>query len=515
MEPIFNLAWPFLCSARRHAERLCIYADGREYTYGETLTAIRRIADWLTDPGENRPRYVGILASRSWEACVGILGTAWAGAAYIPLNLHQPPEALIALLRRLSLDALIADSHGIDKLTEAVLPYLPDKVLVPKPGRSNRRAFADLKQECGFEPRAVADDDPGYVEFTSGSTGTPKGVIIPNGAVSHFRQIMQARYQLRPEDRVAETTDTSFDLSVFNMFSTWNAGASLHCIPRGQALAPARFVQDREISVWFSVPSVASAMDRMGMLTPGAFPSLRISLFAGDALPTKVAASWKIAAPNSVVDNSYGPTETTVICTYDRIGDIPNVTKERDIIAIGRPLEGTEAAVWDSSHNLVPTGVPGELAIAGPQLALGYLDDPEKTFARFVERGGKRWYLSGDLAYQDEQGLLHHLGRIDNQVKIRGYRVELEEIETHLRQVYRTPTVAAVAWPIEAGTAEGVVGFVSGPNNSDDEAAGELRRRMPRYMVPGKVHVLTELPMNSNGKVDRKVLARRLDKGEF
>jgi D-alanine--poly(phosphoribitol) ligase subunit 1 len=517
MEPTLNLAWPFFCSAGQYPRRLCIYADGREYTYSDALTTVRRVADWLTESGEASPRFVGILASRSWEACIGILGTAWAGAAYVALNLNQPPEALITLLNQLDLDALVADSYGIEKLTEEVVPHLPPKVLVPEAATrcSNWVTLAELGQECSFEPWAVAEDDPAYVEFTSGSTGTPKGVIIPNGAVSHFRQIMQRRYEFRAEDRIAETADTSFDVSVFNMFICWNVGASLHAIPKTQALAPAKFIQERKITIWFSVPSIASAMGRMGMLAPGAFPTLRVSLFSGEPLPAKVAASWKMAAPNSLIDNVYGPTEATVVCLYERVGEIPNITKERDVIAIGKPLEGSEACIWDSSRNPVPAGVTGELVIGGPQLALGYLNDPEKTSARFVERGGKRWYLTGDLAYQDEQGLFHHLGRIDNQVKIRGYRIELEEIETHLRQAYRTPSVAAVAWPMESGTASGIVAFVSGPRNTDDEAAGELRRRMPRYMVPGKVHVLAELPVNSSGKVDRKILSRRLDEGEF
>jgi len=511
-----NLAEPFFQSAGKYEDRLCISADGKEYTYREVLKSVRQIAEWLSDSGSVRPSYVGILASRSWEACVGILGTAWAGAAYIPLNLNQPPEALIALLDRLNLDALVADSSGIKKLTREVLPHLPRKVLVPGPAsHAGWRTFDDPGAECTFEPRAVSANSPAYVEFTSGSTGTPKGVIIPNGAVSHFRRIMQDRYHIQPEDHIAETADTSFDVSVFDMFMTWSAGASLHVIPKTQAMAPAKFIQEHEITIWFSVPSIAAAMGRMHMLVPGAFPTLRVSLFSGEPLPAKAAIAWQQAAPNSVVDNLYGPTEATVICLYERVGEKPNVTKERDVISIGKPLEGAEACIWDASHQPVPAGVTGELALGGPQLALGYLNDPAKTAARFVEQDGKRWYLTGDLAYQDDQGLFHHLGRIDNQVKIRGYRVELEEVEAHLRQAYGTPSVAAVAWPVEFGSAAGVVAFITSPRTTDAEAAEELRRRMPRYMIPTKVHVLSDLPTNSSGKVDRQALTRRLNEGEF
>jgi len=518
MDINFNLAWPFFCTANQHAGRTAVSADGQEHSYRETLAAVRRIAHWLSESGKVTPRYVGILASRSWEACTAILGTAWSGATYVPLNLSQPPEALVLLLKRLDLDAVIADSSGISKLTADVIPHLPRKVLIP--GRaaaqdSAWRTFGDLGEECGFEPRAVAADRPAYIEFTSGSTGTPKGVIIPNGGVSHFCRIMQDRYQIRPEDRIAETADTSFDISVFNMFMTWKTGASLHVVPKVQAIAPAKFIQDHGITVWFSVPSIAAAMSRMRMLTAGAFPTLRISLFSGEPLPARLAMAWKQAAPNSVVDNLYGPTEATVICLYERIEEVPNVSQERDVVSIGKPLEGAEAAVWDSSRRRLAAGLSGELALAGPQLALGYLDDPEKTAARFVEQDGKRWYLTGDLAYQDEQGRFHHLGRIDNQVKVHGHRVELEEIETHLRDVYSTTSVVAIAWPMEFGTASGIVAFVSNPGKTAAEATEELRRRIPMYMVPGKVHVLAELPTNSSGKVDRKILADKLRTGEF
>jgi len=515
----FNLAWPFFSTANQHAERIAVSADGQEHSYRATLAAVRRIANWLSDSEQTTPRYVGILASRSWEACTAILGTAWSGATYVPLNLSQPPEALVRLLNRLDLDAVIADSSGMGKLTADVIPHLPRKVLIPgreTPHRdSDWRTFADLEEECSFEPRKVAADRPAYIEFTSGSTGTPKGVIIPNGGVFHFRRIMQDRYQIRPQDRIAETADTSFDISVFNMFMTWNAGASLHVVPKVQAIAPAKFIQDHGITVWFSVPSLAAAMSRMRMLTAGAFPKLRISLFSGEPLPARLAMAWKQAAPNSVVDNLYGPTEATVICLYERIEEVPNVSKERDVVAIGKPLEGAEASVWDTSHRRVPAGSSGELALAGPQLALGYLADPQKTSERFVEQDGKRWYLTGDLAYQDEDGRFHHLGRIDNQVKVLGHRVELEEIETHLRDVYCTTSVVAIAWPMEFGTASGIVAFVSNPGKTAAEATEELRRRIPLYMVPGKVHVLAELPTNSSGKVDRKILAHKLREGEF
>jgi amino acid adenylation domain-containing protein len=519
METSYNLAAPFCLTASRSPDLLAVSADGKERTYRETLARVQGAASWLSCGGQT-PRYVGILATRSWEACVGILAAAWAGAAYVPLNPRQPGEALVRKLGEIELDALIVDHGGARGLTPEVMRYAPRKVLAPQPsavpGQGHEVwSFDNLDSDCGFAPRALTADDPAYVEFTSGSTGTPKGVVVPNSAVSHFLRMMQERYQITPEDRVAETTDTSFDVSVFNMFMPWAVGASLHVVPRSQAIAPAKLIRQHQITIWFSVPSVATAMSRMGLLTPGAFPSLRATLFAGEPLPARVAIEWKQAAPNSVLDNLYGPTEATVVCLAERAGEKLNITKDRGIVAIGRPLQGTLAAVWDSASRRAAPGVVGELVLAGPQLAQGYFNSPEKTAARFVQKDGRRWYLSGDLAYEDEAGVFHHMGRIDNQVKVLGHRVELEEIEAHLRQVYGSDSVAAVAWPTEFGTAAGIVAFVSAPAKPNSDHRDELRQRLPSHMVPTAVHVVEVLPLNISGKVDRTVLAQGLQEGKF
>lgn len=170
-------------------------------------------------------------------------------------------------------------------------------------------------------------------------------------------------------------------------------------------------------------------MKRVKALRRGSFPSLRYSLFAGEPLPLSAAQAWREAAPNSTIDNLYGPTEATITCLLEPVGDSPVVTSEREIISIGYPFGSMEAAIVSptSAESFLLPGERGELAVAGPQLASGYFHAPELTAKRFPLIGGKRWYLTGDLAYQDADGRFHHLGRIDNQVKVNGYRIELEE----------------------------------------------------------------------------------------
>jgi len=513
----YNIAQPFFESAQKYPGKLALFADGESYTYGELLARILRVADWLASGHEGIPKRVGIFGSRSAEACIGILASAWVGAAYVPISLKQPELAVAGLLKRSGLSVLIADRTGSQMLTNRVLEVAPAKILTIPANDTVATAkeifcFDDLPSgKEARHPVVAGPDTIAYILYTSGSTGVPKGVMLPSRAVHHLLNVMEADYLLTREDHMAETTDISFDLSVYNMFATWRAGASLHVIPPAQAMAPAKFVQEHKITTWLSVPSIAAFMSRMGLLKPAAFPSLRYTFFCGEPLLTSVAKAWRIAAPNSVVVNMYGPTEAAVMCIGQEYGC--NSVPTRDCVAIGSPFAGMQAAIAKNGSELASTDEHGELLLAGPQLAAGYLDDPEKTASRFVTIDGNRWYRTGDLAYCDKDGLFHYLGRIDNQVKILGYRVELEEIECHLRNGSGCSEVAAVAWPIQSGSASGVIGFVVNCKVPEEEIKAVLQERLPSYMVPGRVYSLSKLPLNNNGKVDRRELLSMLERG--
>jgi amino acid adenylation domain-containing protein len=367
--------------------------------------------------------------------------------------------------------------------------------------------------DAADEPRVVDADGLAYVMFTSGSTGVPKGVMISAGNTRAFVDAMQARYRFQPDDRVAQPSEISFDNSVFDLLNAWEAGAALYVVPANQLVGPLRFLQENAITVWYSVPSFAVFMRRMKMLRPGSLPALRYSAFAGEALPQSTAEAWKSAASNSIVDCLYGPTETTVVCTGDRYSEEVHVTESRGIISIGTPFPGTQAAIVDPEGNILGRGKEGELALCGAQVAQGYFNDEALTEERFPTIDGRRWYLTGDLAIEDEAGRFHHLGRVDNQVKIQGIRVELEEVEAHLRRASGSDSVAAVAWPMRYGTAERLVAFVSGVAAPIAEVSNRLKRSLPSYMVPARIHELESIPMNSNGKIDRKELVRMLCEG--
>jgi amino acid adenylation domain-containing protein len=526
MRASLNLAAPFVARAAAHPHTTAVRADDRRTTYLQLADRAGRIAAWLASLGLERNARVALLAKRGPFAYAGILGACTAGAAYVPLAVRQPSPRLAELLRRCRPHAILVDADGALLLDDSVLSALPKFVLLadddrayasPTPSHFVAERSLDALTPMR-EPAARASDDPAYLMFTSGTTGVPKGVVVTTGNVARFLSFMQERYRITPEDRLSQFFELTFDLSVFDMFMTWGAGASLYVVPDGVRMAPADFIRERELSIWFSVPSTAVMLQRLKKLAPGAFPRLRLSLFCGEPLPESTAHHWRAAAPNSVVENLYGPTEATVACLLEPCTESVAVTPERGVVAIGRPYDGTRAAIVGPDGRFLAPNSVGELALGGEQVSAGYWENPELTAQRFpllTDASGAhaRWYLTGDLARMDADGRFHHLGRIDNQVKISGYRVELEEVEAHLRAVTSSSSVAAVAWPVQHGSAQGIVGFVTQTLLSPAEVREGLKGRAPDYMIPRRILVVEKLPETANGKTDRKALLALLESG--
>lgn len=515
----FNLTSSFYEQACKSPNRLALSVGNAGFSYGELAAFAGRIAAWLREPGRKRPSFVALMASRSATTYAGILAAGWVGAAYVPLNPKAPDARISDILRRVSPEVLIVDDASLKRFSPALLEGVGCRILAPETERPDALGLPvagrwDLPSLNAWPALSqVTDQDLAYVMFTSGTTGTPKGVMISAGNVAQFVAAMRERYPFSPEDRFSQVPETSFDLSVFDLFVTWAAGASLHVVPAAQLLGPSHFIMNNQLTVWCSVPSSIGLMQRMKLLRPGIFPSLRYSMFCGEALPVNSARQWRQAAPNSIVDNLYGPTEVTVACTGERLHEPARVTPGRGTMAIGTPFPGTEVAILDENLQCLPDRCPGELAISGKQVALGYYADLEQTARRFPILDGRVWYLTGDLAVRDESGIYHHLGRNDNQVKVLGNRVELEEVEAHLRAVCRSDSVAAVAWPFENGTAAGIFAFVAGSALTPAEVKDAMRQRVPAYMVPSSVIEAEALPLSVNGKVDRKALTALLEAG--
>ncbi|MFE5870820.1 amino acid adenylation domain-containing protein [Streptomyces roseifaciens] len=505
-----------LYHARRRPDGVALTLGKRDITYAEAAETALRWAALIVDANGAQPRRVGILAHRSEVSYLGVLAALYAGAAFVPLNRRFPVDRTRAMADRAGLDALIVDEGSLHQLPE-ILRGMERKpiVLLPQSDASVRGEIvttgargvytaSDLASTVPLvAPAAVPEDGLAYLLFTSGSTGVPKGVPVTHGNVRAFLGAAQARYGITPDDRLSQTFDQTFDLSVFDLFMAWEHGARICAMDPIELLAPFRYLERHEVTVWFSVPSVAAVLRRRGSLTPGRMPTLRWSLFCGEALPQEAAEAWQAAAPGSVVENLYGPTELTIACTAHRWDPVAGAAScVHGNVPIGLPFPGLDPLVVDERLKPVATGETGELCMAGPQTVPGYWQDAALTVERFFERDGRRYYRTGDMVrFQD--GHYVHLGRDDQQVKVGGYRVELGEIEAALR---RAGCAEAVC--LHLPDEDALVAVVTGV---DDPAglADAVGARLPAYMVPKAVRLIDQMPVNGNGKADRQALRSR------
>lgn len=516
----------FLRSHARHPDRIALEVAGESLTYRDLHARAAAIAATLA---RHEPRdaagLTAVFGQRSTAVFAGLLGALFRGDGYVPLNPTFPTDRTRSMLERSGCRAIVVDAGAEKQLAEVLEGVEPGLVLI-LPDNEDPSAVAtafpdhtvlgahDLEAPEAWQPRPVDPDGLAYLLFTSGSTGIPKGVMVAHRNVTAFLDVMAERYGVTPEDRFSQTFELTFDLSVFDLFLAWECGARV-CVPsQAQKMLPAKYVQESAITIWFSVPSTGVLMSRLRMLKPDAYPSLRWSLFCGEALPAEIVEAWQAAAPNSIVENLYGPTELTIACTLYRWD--PERSREHcemGLVPIGEPYPGMEVRVVDEQLAPVPPGETGELLMTGPQLTPGYWNDPEKTAAAFVVPPGEArvFYRTGDRVRSATPGRpMVYLGRMDNQIKIQGYRVELGEIEAALREEASVEVAIALGWPETAAGADGVVCFVSDAKADLEALTSRMKARMPGYMAPREVRHVDVFPLNSNGKVDRGALKRIL-----
>jgi amino acid adenylation domain-containing protein len=516
----------FLASAARHPDAVALVCGDVTMTYGALEETARVWASGICDVVGGPAERVGVFGSRSEVAYAGTLAALMSGAAFVPLNPTFPQARTRSMIELGCLDAIIVDRAALPQLVAiaAELPHCPP-ILVPEgEGDELRIAGHRVLGASSLAARPPLDVLPpvlpeqvAYLLFTSGSTGIPKGVPVTHANVLHFIDTMMARYRIGPTDRLSQTFDQTFDLSVFDLFMAWEGGASVHVPQPLELLAPTRFIARHNLTVWFSVPSVPALMRKKGFLKPNIFPSLRLSLFCGEPLPAATAAAWQAAAPDAIVENLYGPTELTIACLLHRWD------RERSpalcvsgMVPIGRPYPGLGVVLLDEAGRPVADGEAGELCVCGPQAVPGYWRDPSRTAERFVSiavssSSTLRFYRTGDRAVRLPSGDYAYLGRADHQIKVLGHRVELGDIEAALRVDPAVVETIAVGWPVEDGSALGIVAFVSGTDIDAAALQHAVRSRLPDYMVPREIRIVEAMPLNANGKIDRAALQATLD----
>jgi amino acid adenylation domain-containing protein len=435
-----------------------------------------------------------------------------AGRAYVPLNPKFPLGRNIGMIKR-SKSACVILGQEESSLKSAIREQAGHELAFIIPGKEDLLNGSSGVSEVKVTG-SVCAEDIAYMMFTSGTTGVPKGVPVKNRNVCSYLDHMLEEYDFLPGDRFSQTFDLTFDLSVHDLFLCWLSGACLTIPASDTALSFPRYINDRNISVWFSVPSMAVLMDKMRMLRKDYFPGLRLSFFCGEPLLERTARAWKQAAPSSGIINLYGPSETTIaISSYEWEDNSDNKAKN-GIVSIGKIFRGHNYLILDEGERPVENGQQGFLHISGPQVIGGYLDDKdtEDSFKKLEQEDTGPWYNTGDLVEEDECGDLFFLGRADHEVKVSGFRVNLLAIDETMRRLSGTGNLATIALVEEKTGTTTLVTFIEKQKDEiiDKDLLSYCRNELPWYMVPQRLVPIDRLPLNVNGKIDRKKLAEYL-----
>ncbi|HEX8245061.1 MAG TPA: amino acid adenylation domain-containing protein, partial [Longimicrobium sp.] len=488
--------------AARTPDAVAVVHEETSLTYRELNERANRLAHALRRRGVGPESRVGLHLARGPELPAAMLAVLKAGGAYVPMDPAYPPERLGFMLADTGVAVLLTQ-----EATRAGLPAAPaTEVLVVDRLRDELAGEPAEDPEGGALPESTA-----WVIYTSGSTGRPKGVMIEHRSAVVLLHWLRGLVPDEERRAVLGSTSISFDVSVAEIFGTLCWGGTLHLVEN--ALSLAALPPDAGILRASMVPGAAAELLRQGRIPP----SLRSLGLGGEAVPASLARQLHALGTLERVENLYGPTEDT---TYSTCWIIP---PETEGVRIGRAVAGTQAYVLDARLALVPRGARGELYLAGQGLARGYLDRPALTAERFLPcpwgPPGSRMYRVGDQVRWTADGELEYLDRLDHQVKIRGFRVEPGEVEEALRAHADVADAAVVARPRKEGGAW-LVAYVTPARG--EEAAGaprvldepglseslraHLAARLPAYMVPGAVVVLSALPRTPNGKTDRRAL---------
>ncbi|MFI7108441.1 amino acid adenylation domain-containing protein [Nonomuraea sp. NPDC050227] len=485
----------FDAQAARTPDAPALTGGGRTLTYRELAGRADALARVLRRQGVRAGTPVALPVERSAEAVVGIWAVLKAGGAYVPLNPEDPAARLRELTRRLGVEHVVTRAH------RRPLPDARHVLLLDGP----------VPEAGPLPPKVAAATDPAYVIFTSGSTGVPKAVAEPHrGPVRLATGTDCAAFG--PDDVVLATTNPTFDVSCFEIFGAHLNGSHL-VVPEPEALLSppdlARELRERGATVlWLS----AGLFHQLGFADPGMFSSLRYLVAGGDVLNPDCVRGVLAAGPPEHLVNGYGPTENGTFSTAHEVTGLP---PDAERVPIGRPIANSTCYVLREDGSPCEPGEEGELYVGGDGVALGYVGDEERTAERFLPDpflgGDARMYRTGDRAAWRPDGVLDFLGRLDRQVKVSGYRVEIGEVESELAA---HPEVREAAVAVrESGRGDRALVAWAVPRRAEDRRSfalrvrAFLRDRLPAFMVPGRVAVADELPLNSSGKVDTRALA--------
>lgn len=499
---ISNLYLAFERVAKNNKDRVALLypATCSETSYSELCLLVEHIARTLWIRGLSQGQVVAFFHDKSPAAFAAMLACLRLGIIYTNLDPASPWERVRKILANCK-PALIVNAFESLPFAHELQAAGYDKVLHLSELPESNSAI-ELPG-----PSAISGATPAYIMFTSGSTGTPKGAVMSHANLLWFIQWAQDRFGITNDDVLSNVNPIYFDNSVFDFYSAIFSGATLvpfnpEQVKDGRLLL--QLVAKAKCTVWFSVPSLLVYLLTTRALTKDHFSSIKKIIFGGEGFPKpKLKELFELFGARAHLENVYGPTECTCICSAKTINN-DDFLDMQALAPLGKLAQNFEYEIvaQDASNPDF-----GELFLRGPQVGLGYYDDPVRTRAAFVQNPTQDRYVdigykTGDLVQRDAQGWLHFRGRGDFQIKHMGYRIELEEIEAALNTIDGVSECGVVYQRMEGGGGQ-ILAFVSGRGIASKQILLELTKILPPYMLPRRIEVVDELPKNANGKIDR------------
>lgn len=492
----------FIESAKKYPDKIAVNFRDQNITFQELEETSNRLANALRAKGAKRGDRVCFCLRKSIRSIQIILAILKADAIYVPLNAQAPAARLRQMINDATPKIVICDEQ-----TDDLVRGFP--------------AVFNLDRDSDFIESMPASeitsknssDDLAYILYTSGSTGVPKGVMITHGNIINATDWAVDEFQITEQDRISQHPPLHFDLSTFDLYCAFKAGATLLLVPEELSLFPGplmRFIEDNQLTIWNSVPSVMVYLSIAGLVKPDRISTVRKIFFNGEGFPPKFLAEWMKDYPNKEFINMYGPTETTVQCTFYRVLSPP--TDFSKLVPIGKATGGMEIFAVKDDGSVVGPSEEGELYVGGLGVGNGYWNNPEKTAEVFIEWPTKgRVYRTGDLIRLREDGNYEFIGRKDNQVKVMGNRIELGDVDSAMMSLPYIKEAAALAVSDLSTGGNRLIVIVSLQDKKrPEEIKKDLEKLLPYYMIPQEIKIRDALPRTSTGKVDRVKLKNEL-----
>ncbi|MCM1235183.1 MAG: amino acid adenylation domain-containing protein, partial [Ruminococcus flavefaciens] len=491
-------------TGKNFPDKVAIVDENSSITYGEYRRKSRKIASSLIELGLGKQNPVIIYLRKSLEVLVAFMGVAYSRNFYCPIDVEMPEARVNKIIDTLNPAIVITTRELADEFKK--FHYSGSYLFIEEiEGNCNENAVNARLQ-------SIIDTDLLYVLFTSGSTGVPKGVGIRHRSVIDYIDWVTSEFEITCEDSFGNQAPFYFDNSILDIYSCLKTGATLYIIPHGlfmQASLLLKYLKRNGVSTIFWVPSALIAVARLKALKNIDLNDvLKRVLFCGEVMPNKQLNYWRKNLTSAVYANLYGPTEITDACTYYVVD---RDFSDDEPLPIGKPMRNTEILVLDEDNRLVDESdciSVGELCVKGTSLAVGYYNNPEKTKDAFVQNPlntayEEKIYRTGDIVAYNKYKELMYMGRKDYQIKHMGHRIELGEIETAASSF---DYVLRCCAQYDDNKKKIVLIIETNEDIDSKTIEDDLRRLIPEYMIPGKIVSIEKLPLNSNGKIDRKLL---------